>query len=136
MYLMSLLFQGVIFILLSVFVIATMIGVYSNLNYADKISEDTSKFNEKAYEQINGYIIYDKYVENKQKLLTETEFTDINYTEIPTRPKKLAEINSTNLESTEEDEVQNSSESESNADSKGEVYVSKSSTRKYKKKRS
>lgn len=135
MYLISLLFQGVIGILLLVFIIATMIGVYSNLNYTDKTSKDT-KPNEKADEQINGYIIYDKYVENEQKLPTETEIIDINYTEIPTQSEELEETDSTNLESTEEDEVQNSPESEPSADSKGEVHVSKSSARKYKKKRS
>lgn len=136
MYLINLLFQVIIGIMLIVFIISTMIGLYSNLSFSGKISGDSPKCTEKVDEQINVEIIQDEHNENMQKLSVETELPDLNYTEAEIQIEELTDNKSTKAESTTEDEVNHSTEVESNLDIKEEIATSKPSNKKYKKKRS
>lgn len=147
MYLISLLFQGIIVILLLVFIITMMTGVYFYINKSTKYSENSSKLKEKVEEQtseeeqINEEVICDKKVENEVILVSEdilvleTDFVATNFTEVS---KEIDEFEQTDDEIQEkplEDQVHSSLESQFISNNKGELPVTKPSNRKSKKKR-
>lgn len=129
MYLINLLFQGIISILLLVFIITLVIGLYYYFNNSAKSYEDDSKFNEKAEQQTSE----DKQT-NEEILVSETDFSGTNFIETSIQIEKLAQTNSAILENIVEEQVQSSPESQSNSDNKVEIYDFKSSNRRSKKK--
>lgn len=152
MYLISLLFGGIISILVLIFIITTMIGVYSQLNNSAKPTGDSSKFKEKAEEktsedkqvskdtisedrQNNEEMINDKEVESEEMLVViEPDLLDTNFSETSIEIDETSQNDNENIEEIVEEQVERTSEIQSNSVNKGKIYVSKSSKRRSKKK--
>lgn len=133
--LLSLLFEGIIGVLLLVFIIATMIGLLYHMHTNPKPSETSSTTDDVTSKETGINVPQDKQVETEEIIDYEQEFSVVKNSDLTIHTMVPSDINIITSNDTIENEEQNSSESQACLDNNIKLKVSKQSNRKAKKRR-
>jgi hypothetical protein len=139
MYLISFLSQGIISMLLIIFIIATAMGIYYQITKVTKPSDNSFKFRVQKveeqinYKQIEVKVIDDKMIQNEEILVVEQKALDTSVNEASVIIEVLPQVEIENLAQVVDERVERLPVEKSNLDIKEKVKNTKPSSRRTKK---
>lgn len=139
MYLISFLSQGIISMLLIIFILAMAMGIYYQIAKITKPSDNSFKFRTKKveeqinYKQIEVKVIDDKMVQNEEKLEIDQKALDTSLNEASAKIEELPQVEVENLVQVVDERIERVPVEKSNLDIKEKIKNTKSSSRRTKK---